>query len=111
MDNPIFFCICAFLMLMAICSWAGYRFLYKPGRILKQLGTPVIAEDKQRLVEESEEPQGSSVVTVLRQIGARVPSSDAEIANLRTQLLRAGFRSENAAPVFFGLRIVGVVVM
>jgi tight adherence protein C len=50
-------------------------------------------------------------VTVLRQIGARVPSSDAEIANLRTDLVRAGYRSEHAAPVFFGLRIVGVVVM
>jgi tight adherence protein C len=111
MNSPAFLAICAFLMLMLVCTWAGYRFLYKPGRILKQLGTPVIGDDKRRLVEHGEEPQGSTIVSVLRQIGSRVPSSDAEIATLRSSLQRAGYRSENAAPVFYGLRIVGVIVM
>ena len=83
MDNPLFLCLAAFLMVMMACIWASYRFVYKPGRILKQLGTPVIAEHKHRLVEETEAPQGSTVVAVLKQIGDRVPSSDAEIANLR----------------------------
>ena len=60
MDSPLFFCICAFLMLMVV-SWAGYRFLYKPGRFLKQLGTPVIADAQQRLIDEAEqEPQGGA---------------------------------------------------
>ncbi len=111
MNTPAFFAVCAFLMLMIVCTWAGYRFLYKPGRILKQLGTPVIADDKRRAVEQGDEPQGSTIVSVLRQIGSRVPSSDVEMANLRGSLQRAGYRSEHAAPVFFGLRIVGVVVM
>lgn len=111
MDNLLFLCLAVFLMVMMLCIWAGYRFLYKPGRILKQLGTPVIAEHKHRLLEETEEQQGSTVVAVLKQIGARVPSSDTDIANLRSELMRAGFRSENAAPVFFGLRIVAVVAM
>jgi tight adherence protein C len=109
MDNAIFVCLAVFLMVMMLCIWVCYRFLYKPGRILKQLGTPVIADQINRLMEEREEPQGSPVVAVLKQIGGRVPSSDAEIANLRSELIRAGFRSENAAPVFFGLRIVTVV--
>jgi tight adherence protein C len=111
MDNLLFLCLATFLMVMMLCIWASYRFLYKPGRILRQLGNPVIAEHKHRLLEDTEEPQGSTVVTVLKQIGAHVPSSDADIANLRSELIRAGFRSENAAPVFFGLRIVVVVVM
>jgi tight adherence protein C len=111
MDNTLFLCLAVFLMVTMLCIWASYRFLYKPGRILKQLGTPVIAEHKQRLMEETEEPQRNTVVAVLKQIGDRVPSSDAEIANLRSELIRAGFRSENAAPVFFGLRIVAVVAM
>jgi tight adherence protein C len=97
-------------MLMVICSWAGYRFLYKPGRFLKQLGTPVITDDKRRLAEHTAEPEGSTVVSVLRQIGSRVPSSDVEIATLRSDLVRAGYRSENAAAVFFGLRIVTTLV-
>jgi tight adherence protein C len=40
-----------------------------------------------------------------------VPSSEADVANLKTELLRAGFRSDAAVPVFFGLRIVGVLLM
>jgi tight adherence protein C len=111
MDNTVFLCLAVFLMVMMLCIWASYRFLYKPGRILKQLGNPVIADSKHRLMEEGEEAQGSAVIAVLKQIGARVPSSDAEIANLRSELIRAGFRSENAAPVFFGVRIVTVVAM
>jgi tight adherence protein C len=98
-------------MVMLLCSWFGYRFLYKPGRFMKQLGSPVITGDQQRILDDVSEPQGSTVVTVLKQIGARVPSSDLELASLRKTLLQAGIRSENAAPVFFGLRIVGAVVM
>jgi tight adherence protein C len=111
MDNLLFLCLATFLMVLMACIWASYRFVYKPGRILKQLGNPVIAEHKHRLVEIAEEHRASTVITVLKQIGARVPSSDADMASLRSELVRAGFRSENAAPVFFGLRIVAVVSM
>ena len=111
MDNPIFFSICAFLMLMLVCSFSGYRLVYKPGRFLKRLGSPVITGEKQRVLNDQSEPQGSTIVTVLRQIGAQVPSSSADMASLRKTLIQAGFRSENAAPVFFGLRIVGAVGM
>jgi tight adherence protein C len=111
MSNPILFSVCAFLMMMLACTWLGYRFLYKPGRFMKQLGSPVITGDQQRILDEVSEPQGSTIVTVLKQIGARVPSSDLEIASLRKTLLQAGIRSENAAPVFFGMRIVCAVAM
>jgi tight adherence protein C len=55
------------------------------------------------------EPQASTIVTVLHQIGSKVPSSEMEIATLRANLIRGGFRSENAVPVFFGLRIISHV--
>jgi tight adherence protein C len=111
MNSPLLIAICGFLMLMIASTLIGYRFVYKPGRFLKQLGSPVITGDKQRILEDDTEPQGSSIVTVLRQLGARVPSSEADMASLRKTLLQAGFRSENAAPVFFGLRIVGAGIM
>jgi tight adherence protein C len=98
-------------MLMIASTFIGYRFVYKPGRFLKQLGSPVITSDKQRVTQDDSEPQGSSIVTVLRQIGAHVPSSEADMAALRSTLSQAGYRSENAVPVFYGLRIVGAVTM
>ena len=109
MESPILFSICAFLMLMVLITWVGYRIFYKPGKMLRQLGRPVITAH--RVIEETDEPGASALVTVLRQIGSRIPSSETESANLRSDLIRAGFRSENAAPVFYGLRIVTTLVM
>ena len=111
MDHPILFSICSFLMLMVILSWVGYRLIYKPGKFLRQLGQPVIAEGKQISADPTNEPEGSVLVTILHQIGSRVPSSEVEVANLKTDLTRAGFRSENALGIFYGVRIMSTLAM
>ena len=105
MDQPLLLAICAFLMLVLLLGWVGYRLFYKPNRFLRQLGNPVILEGPRTLAAD-EEVTPSTIVTVLQNLGARMPSSDADVATLRLQLLRAGFRSESAAPVFYGLRLV-----
>ena len=46
MASPILFSICAFLMLMVAFTGIGYRVFYKPGKFLKQLGNPVITDQK-----------------------------------------------------------------
>jgi tight adherence protein C len=114
MDHPLMFSTCAFLMLMVLMTWVGYRIFYKPGRFLKQLGNPVITHERKGdrvLADSADEPAASTLVTVLHQIGSRVPSSEAEVATLRADLIRAGFRSDSAAPVYYGIRIVGTLVM
>ena len=111
MASPLLFSICAFLMLLVALTGVGYRFFYKPGKFLRQLGNPVITEHKNGLLDEETEPQSSTIVTVLHQIGSKVPSSEVEIASVRANLIRGGFRSENAVPVFFGLRIVATLGM
>jgi tight adherence protein C len=111
MNHPILFSICAFLMLMLLLSWVGYRLIYRPGRFMRQLGTPVISDTKGKIMEEGAEPASSSLVTLLHQIGTRVPSSDAEVATLKMDLVRAGFRGENTLPVFYGLRIIATLMM
>jgi tight adherence protein C len=111
MTQPFLFAICAFLMLMVLLSWVGYRLVYKPGRFLRQLGQPVIALDARRILDDGGEPQPSTLVTMLNQIGSRVPSSEAEVADLKADLIRGGFRSESALPVFYGVRIVITLIM
>jgi tight adherence protein C len=112
MDNPILFAAFAFLTLMAVLSWAGYRVYYRPGRFLKQLGNPVITDGQRAdVMAQRTEPQGSTIVTMLTQIGSKVPASDAEVADLKTSLIRAGFRSEKALPVFYGVRILSVLML
>jgi len=111
MDHPLLFSLCAFLMVMLLMSWVGYRLIYKPGKFLRQLGNPVISESKRSIADPNVESESSSVVSFLHQIGSRVPSSEAEVASLKMNLMRAGFRSDNALPVFYGVRIIATLMM
>ena len=111
MAHPALFASCAFLMLMLILSWVGYRLVYRPGRFLHQLGRPVITTDTQRVLDPLGEPEPSTLVSFLNEVGSRVPSSEAEVATLKADLVRAGFRSDNALPVFYGVRIMVTLMM
>lgn len=112
MAHPLLFAACAFFMLMLLLGWVGYRLVYRPGKFMRQLGSPVITHDLQRAMSGgAERAQSSKLITILRLVGSRVPSSETEVANLKMELIRAGFRSENALPVFYGLRIVATLLM
>ena len=111
MEHPVLFATCAFFMLLLILSWVGYRLIYKPGRFMRQLGNPVITTGSVGLVDVGGETESNTVVTFLQGIGTRVPSSEAEVASLKADLMRAGFRSESALPVFYGIRIVVTLAM
>jgi tight adherence protein C len=111
MAHPLFVSLCAFLAVMTLVTWSGYRFVYKPGRFLKQLGTPVIHDGRGAIVQHGAGGQPNTIVTVLQNLGRRIPSSEEEVATLKTELIRGGFRSESAVPVFYGLRIVSTLIM
>jgi tight adherence protein C len=112
MESPLVFAIFAFLTLMVVMTGVGYRLYYKPGKMLRQLGAPVITNaPKIGLAETPPEAQTSTIVTVLTSLGSKIPSSEAEVATLRTDLMRAGYRSEKAAPVFYAVRILSTLAM
>jgi tight adherence protein C len=105
--------VCAFLMMMIGLTWCGYRLYYRPGRFLKQLGSPVITDERGRFAATTEEVEAepSGLVTFLQNLGAKMPASEADSATLKTLLTQAGFRSEHALSVFFGVRLIGAAVM
>jgi tight adherence protein C len=110
MIHPIFLAICAFLMQVLLLGWAAYRLFYKPNKYLRQLGNPVIL-DGSRVLGVNEAARPGTVVTFLQTVGAKMPSSDVEVATLRVDLIRAGFRSESAVPVFYGLRLISAALL
>jgi len=100
------------MMVMILITWVGYRLYYKPGRFLKhQLGGSVITDEYDRVMAHQDESQGSTIITFLQQIGSKVPNSPMELANLKMDLIRAGFRAEHSAPVFYGIRIITTATM
>jgi tight adherence protein C len=111
MTQPLFVAVCAFLALMTLITWSGYRFIYKPGRFIRQLGTPVIDDVRGSIITQPAGGQPGTIVTVLQNLGRRMPSSEQEVATLKMDLIRGGFRSESAVPVFYGLRIISTLMM
>src|SRR5260370_34788617 len=99
MDHPILLTAFTFLALMVLMSWVGYRMYYKQGRYLKQqLGAPVITGQFGTMLGAEGESESSTLVTFLHELGPRVPSSEAESANLPAILIPAGFRSRKPLP-------------
>jgi len=114
MDSSLLMSLCVFLMLMIGITWLGYRKFYKTARVYKaQLGAPVITAATQVIGGSvaGEEVESSSVVSLLKQVGSVVPTSDFDQNLVKTDLIQAGFRSDNAVPVFYGLKIVMTLVM
>jgi len=109
--HPFFLAVSTFLMLMLLMGWAGYRLFHKPNKLLRQLGNPVILEGPRVAGNLADAPRPNTVVTFLQTIGSRMPSSDQEVATLKGQLIRAGFRSDSAAPVFYGIRILTTLTL
>ncbi len=58
---------------------------------------------RHRAVEER--PTFKSAVGLLKRVGDKVPRSPKELGKLRQRLVQAGFRRDEALPVFFGIRI------
>jgi tight adherence protein C len=51
------------------------------------------------------QPSFDAIIGALKRVGNRVPRSPSEMGKLRLRLVRAGFRRDEALPVFFAIRL------
>jgi tight adherence protein C len=56
-------------------------------------------------------PTFEPVLNVLKRVGEKVPRSPKEMGSLRLKLVRAGFRRDEALPIFFGIRVAFALAM
>jgi tight adherence protein C len=98
--------ITLFLMLMAGITLYGYKRYAKPARIYEQLGPPVIANQPSSILDATTETEEGVVVRFLHQIGEYVPISPEDASNLRRLLIMAGYRTDRAVTIFYGVKIV-----
>jgi tight adherence protein C len=59
---------------------------------------------RERPVEEK--PRFRSAFSLLKRVGDRVPVSPKELGKLRQRLVQAGYRRDEALPIFFGIRLL-----
>ena len=101
-----------FLLLMGFITVYGYRRYARPARIYQQLGAPVdpeVLRPGQGLEEAAAAPP--TTLKFLERVGGMMPVSPADSGVVKKSLVMAGYRSDNAVQVFFGLKVVMAIAM
>lgn len=91
----------AFAFVSLLIGAIGMRFATGEGTIDRRLHEVVGRLERPQ----DEQPQFKAVVNVLTRVGRKVPRSPSEMGKLRLRLVQAGFRADEALPIFFGLRV------
>lgn len=106
---PLALSVILFAIVMGGITVFGYRRYARPGRILEQLGQVVVADND--YLNETNPTKEGGVVRILRQIGGVMPADPVGASITRRSLVLAGYRSDNAVPIFNGLKVVSMVVL
>ena len=97
-----------FLFLMGSITYFGYVRYAKPARVYQQLGPSL---ESQGLAEEMDISQSQGLaVRVFQQIGEKVPISPEDAGIIRRELIAAGYRSQNALYVMYGIKVICLVL-
>lgn len=97
-----------FLLLMMVISVYGYRAYVRPSRIYDRVGG--VAEPAAADETVSVKPR-DVVVRVFEQIGEQIPLSGADQNVTKRELVMAGYRTDGAVRIFFGIKVMFCIVM
>lgn len=94
-----------FFVIVAVSIVFGYQFWYaRPGRIHERLGEAVV--EMPGLGRLGGEPERKWLIRVVQQIGEKIPISPQDAGVTRRYLIAAGYRSDTAARIFYGIKLV-----
>jgi len=108
----IFVSAILFLSLMGAVTLFGYRRYVRPGRVLDQLGGMTVTSESALIA--SGGPQQSVLVRITQHIGEKVPISPQDVSVARQFLVAAGYRSETAVRIYYGIKVllcVGLLIL
>jgi tight adherence protein C len=104
---PVLMALATFLLLLTAISWYGYRVYVRPGRVYENLHEAARPGQAGAAPEE----EGGLLVRVIRTVGEKVPVSPAEAGMVRRYLLAAGYRSDAALQVLYGIKVLLCVAL
>jgi tight adherence protein C len=99
-----------FVTVLAAISWVGYRYWVKPAAYLDRVGEPtgaIVAD----LGEDLDGAPMAGVTKVIRQVGEVVPTNPSTMRQKRKLLVAAGYRSDSAVAIMYGIQIACGVVL
>ena len=105
----VYLSILLFLLVMAAISVVGYRYWIKPAAYLDRVGTQTLDELGDLSAEGPAEQAG--VARVIQRVGEAVPASPEKMRSMRRKLMAAGYRSESAVTLMYGIQVASAVVV
>ena len=103
---PVLLALFLFVLLMVVISVYGYRAYVRPSRIYDRVGGMAELTDQ---TEVTVKPR-DVVVRVFEQVGEQIPLSAGDQTATRRDLGMAGFRSDGAIRIFYGIKVIFCVV-
>src|SRR6266404_3156516 len=96
--------IILFVALTAAISYFGYRRYARPGGVFEQLGGK--ATITMPVLDTVEDQEGGLLVSLIQQIGEKVPINPEDASLLRRDLMMAGYQSAVALPLYQAGRVL-----
>jgi len=107
---PIYAIVAFFMVLMLAIAAFGYQRYARPGQVYERLGEPVIDNPTAGLGEEDESRKRREF-KIIQKIGELLPVSTDESSATNQMLTHAGFRSDNAVKIYYGIRILSTLAL
>ncbi|HVN02786.1 MAG TPA: type II secretion system F family protein [Bryobacteraceae bacterium] len=107
---PIYLIIAFFMVVMVAITAFGYQRYARPGQVYERLGEPVIEAPTAGQPEEAEVRRPREY-KIIQRVGELIPVSEDESSMTRRMLSYAGYRSDNAVKIYYGVRILTTVVL
>lgn len=95
-----------FVTLLGAISAFGYRTYARPVRMYQHIGSAAARPAASQLLVSEKKAGPSPLVALMDQLGGLLPIAPGDAALTRRDLEAAGYRSENALQIYYGLRIV-----
>jgi tight adherence protein C len=102
---PLLVAIALFVVLLGTITAYGYRAYARPARMYEHVGAR-LAQSSPELLLQSKKAAPAPWLEWVHQLGSLLPVAPGEAAATRRDLIAAGYRSERALQIFYGLRIV-----
>src|SRR5689334_13544601 len=99
-----------FMVLMVAIAAFGYQRYARPGQVYERLGEPVIEAPTAGMPEEVDVRRPREY-KIIQKVGELVPVSTEDSSMTKQMLTHAGFRSDNAVKVYFGIRLLSTAVL
>jgi tight adherence protein C len=107
---PIYVVIAFFMVLMVAIAAFGYQRYARPGQVYERLGEPVIEAPTAGSPEDAEVHKVREF-KLIQKVGELVPVSSDDSSMTKTMLTHAGYRSDNAVKIYYGIRLLSTAVL